>query len=597
MSSSVTAAGDQLADFTRDKRIILLAAMALVIGGISALVADALVWLIAVITNACYYGVYSPILHSPSENHLGLYAVLIPIAGGLVIGFMARYGSEKIRGHGIPEALEAILFGRSRMEPKVAFLKPVSSAISIGTGGPFGAEGPIIMTGGAVGSLFGQMFHLSSAERKTLLVAGAAGGMSAIFATPIAAVFLAVELLLFEWKPRSIIPVAIASLTAYACRVPLMGSGPVFATTGHAMLGAEGLLFAFGVGIVAGLGSGLLTALVYGFEDLFPKLKIHWMWWPAIAGLFIGVGGLIEPRVLGIGYDTIHSLLRGELIGAAVIGILIGKALIWSLSLGSGTSGGVLAPLLMIGGAFGAIEAGLIPIGDAGLWALVSMAAMMGGTMRSPLTAMIFAVELTQDYGVLPMILVACVAAYGVSVLLMRRSILTEKVARRGYHINREYSIDPLVSTRVAEVMDPEATAINASLSVAELAGMIAANNRSVTRHHGIPIIDDQGKLVGIITRGDIVKSLAEDPGGSRGVLEAGTGRPIVAYPDEVLHEAATRMLHYNIGRLPVVQRADPTRLTGYLGRVHLLQARSRQLEEEHVRDRGWYGGKVKSGA
>src|SRR5581483_3651347 len=333
MSELMDIVEDRLADFTRDKRVLTLSAMALVIGAASAVVAWVLVWLIAVITNISFYGRWSSVFQSPDHHHLGYAMVLVPVVGGLVIGLMAYYGSEKIRGHGIPEALEAILFGRSEMEPKVAVLKPLSSAISIGTGGPFGAEGPIIMTGGAVGSIFAQFFQLSAAERKTLLVAGAAGGMAAIFASPVAATLLAVELLLFEWRPRSFIPVAIAALTAAALRVPLLGAGPIFPIPAHAMLNSEGLFFAFLVGIVAGLGSGLLTTMVYAFEDLFNKLPIHWMWWPALGGVCIGVGGLIEPRVLGVGYDTIYELLRGHIVGPALIGLLIGKSLVWSLAL------------------------------------------------------------------------------------------------------------------------------------------------------------------------------------------------------------------------------------------------------------------------
>src|SRR3954466_10532276 len=461
MSGKAERVDDRLADFTRDRRILLLSLFALVIGCASAFVAYALVWLISVITGLAFFGRYSTQLLSPEHNRLGLLVVAVPALGGLVIGLVARFGSEKIRGHGIPEALEAILFGRSRMSPKVAVLKPLSSAVSIGTGGPFGAEGPIIMTGGAVGSLFAQLFHLSSAERKTLLVAGAAGGMAAIFASPVAAVLLAVELLLFEWRPRSFIPVAVAAAGAGALRVPLMGAGPIFPVTPHAALGGEGLLVAFAVGIVAGLASGALTSLVYAFEDLFERLPIHWMWWPALGGLFVGVGGYFEPRVLGVGYDTIHSLLKGEIVGAALIGILIGKSLVWSVALGSGTSGGVLAPLLMMGGALGAFEARFIPVGDVGLWAIISMAAMMGGTMRSPLTAMIFTLELTHDLNLLPGILLGTIAAHALTVLLLRRSILTEKVARRGFHITREYSVDPLTAMRVEEVMDTEVPTVS----------------------------------------------------------------------------------------------------------------------------------------
>jgi H+/Cl- antiporter ClcA len=358
---------EALADFTTDRRVLVLTFLALVIGAIGAVVAFALVWLIGVITNLAYYHRLSSAFVSPAGHHLGLASVLVPVVGGLVIGLMARFGSEKIRGHGIPEALEAILIGRSRLDAKVAILKPVSSAVSIGTGGPFGAEGPIIMTGGAFGSLFAQFFHLSAAERKTLLVAGAAAGMSAIFASPMAAVLLSVELLLFEWKPRSFIPVSAAAIVAAALRVPLLGAGPIFPVPAHAPLGGEGLFFALLVGLIAGLGSGLLTALVYGFEDLFQKLPIHWMWWPAIGGLCVGIGGLIDPRVLGVGYDTIHALVAGKLFGMAAASLLLGKALVWSIALGSGTSGGVLAPLLMMGGALGALEAPFLPAGDAAL--------------------------------------------------------------------------------------------------------------------------------------------------------------------------------------------------------------------------------------
>jgi len=578
---------DRLADFTRDRRILLLSFMAVIIGALSAVVAKVLVVLIAIFTNITFYQRFSTEFVSPANHHLGPLVILAPVIGGLIIGIMARYGSEKIRGHGIPEALEAILFGRSRMEAKVAVLKPLSSAISIGTGGPFGAEGPIIMTGGAIGSLFAQMFHLSAAERKTLLVAGAAGGMAAIFNSPVAAVLLAVELLLFEWRPRSFIPVAIASAVAAVLRVPLLGSGPIFPTHLHQALGGEGLLIAFIVGISAGLASGLLTTLVYACEDLFTKIPIHWMWWPAIGGLFVGIGGWLDPRVLGVGYDTIHSLLRGELIGATVIGLLIGKALVWSLSLGSGTSGGVLAPLLIMGGALGAIEARFIPIGDAGLWAMICMAAMMGGTMRSPLTAMIFTLELTHDLEVLPALLISCIAAHAVTVLLLRRSILTEKVARRGFHVTREYSVDPLAVLRVGEVMDQHPPTIPALMKVSDLSDRIARHDPELIGRQGTLIVDADSNLAGIITRGDLVRALEQLPENAT-VLEAGTRNLIVAYPDEILHEAVARMVRNDIGRLPVVERHNPRKLVGYLGRASVMTARLRRLEEEHDREVGW---------
>jgi H+/Cl- antiporter ClcA len=449
-------ADDRLGDFTTRPRVLRIAAMAAVVGAIGAGVAWILVQLIGIITSIAYFHSLSAIGRAPGENQLGLWAVLVPVAGGMVIGLMARYGSEKIRGHGIPEAMEAILIGRSKISAKVAVLKPLSSALAIGTGGPFGAEGPIIMTGGAVGSVFAQAFHLSDSERKTLLVAGAAAGMAAIFAAPMAAVLLAVELLLFEWKPRSFIPVAVAATVGAALRVPLLGAGAVFPVAPHAMLDMSGLAIGLIVGIVAGFASALLTKLCYACEDGFGKLPIHWMWWPMIGGLFVGVGGLFAPRALGVGYDVVRDLFAGNLVAGAALGLLVAKAAMWAVALGSGTSGGVLAPLLIMGGAIGAIEASVIPGHDAGMWAIISMAAMMGGTMRSPLTAVAFLLELTHDIGLLGGLLIACVAAHTVTVLVMRRSILTEKVARRGLHVQREYVVNPFEQHSIHD-LDSEA--------------------------------------------------------------------------------------------------------------------------------------------
>jgi chloride channel protein, CIC family len=580
---------DQLSDFTRDLRVVLLSLLAVVVGVISAFVAKALVWLIAVFTNLAFFQRFSSQLIPPGQNHLGYWVILIPAIGGLIIGFIARFGSEKIRGHGIPEALEAILFGRSRMEVKVAVLKPLSSAISIGTGGPFGAEGPIIMTGGAFGSLFAQMFHLSSVERKTLLVAGAAAGMSAIFATPVAAILLAIELLLFEWKPRSFIPVAVASAVASILRVPLLGAGPIFPVSPHPAMNGMELTVALCIGLIAGLGSGALTALVYFFEDLFLKIPIHWMWWPAIGGLFVGVTGFFDPRILGVGYETIHDLLRGNVIGIAAVTLLTLKALAWSFSLGSGTSGGVLAPLLIMGGALGAVVSPWISIGDAGMWSMISMAAMMGGTMRSPFTAMLFTLELTHDLNVLPGLLIGCVASHAVTVLMLRRSILTEKVARRGHHVMREYSVDPLMMIRVKEVMDQTTATVQASMKVSELSDRIAkADDPVLMQHQALWIVDDQNQLKGIITRGDILRFLQKNGVEDSTVLEAGNTKLIVAHPDELVYDAANKMLKNDIGRLPVVSRENPRQLIGYLGRHGIMQARLKMINEEHQREPGW---------
>jgi CIC family chloride channel protein len=574
-----------LSDFRADKRMLLLAALALPVGVISAVVAKALLWLIALITNLAFFGRFSLSAVTPQEHHLGFWVIAVPVVGALIIGLMARYGSEKIRGHGIPEALEAILLGRSLINPKIAILKPISSAISIGTGGPFGAEGPIIMTGGAFGSIFAQLFHLTSAERKTLLVAGAAGGMSAIFATPVAAILLAVELLLFEWKPRSFVPVAVASVVASLVRVPLLGGGPIFPIPMHSPMTAGELGIALFVGIVAGLGSCVLTNLVYTFEDLFQKLPFHWMWWPAIGGLVVGIGGVIEPRVLGVGYETIHGLMRGELIGAALAGLLLTKAVVWSVALGSGTSGGVLAPLLILGGGIGALLGQWIPVGDPGLWAMIGMAAMMGGTMRSPLTGMIFTLELTKDFNALPALLIGSVAALAVTVLLLRRSILTEKLARRGQHISREYSVDLFELIRVGDVMEANAPMIPADMTIAELSDQLVKGDPAISGRQGILIMAPLNQLAGIITRGDIVRALQKNP--EMSVLEAGKTELIVTYADETLHNAIALMLKNNVGRLPVVDRAATRRVVGYLGRADILEARMRSHEEEELREKG----------
>ena len=584
-----------LGDFTADRRLLSLTAYAVLIGAMSACVAWALAWLIGAITNLVYYHRLSSALGSPAANRLGVWALLIPVVGGLIVGLMARYGSEKIRGHGIPEAMEAILVGESRMEARVAVLKPISSAISIGTGGPFGAEGPIIMTGGAFGSLFAQAFHLSSAERKTLLVAGASGGMAAIFGTPLAAVMIAVELLLFEWKPRSFIPVAAAAAVAAALRVPLLGPGPLFPVAPHLALPLSVLGWSLVAGLVAGFGSAGLTGLVYGFEDLFAKLKFHFMWWPAIGGLAIGLGGLLYPRALGVGYDTIGDLIRGHLVGASLLGLLITKALIWSIALGSGTSGGVLAPLLIMGGSLGALGASALHARDPGLWAMITMAAMMGGTMRSPFTAIIFVLELTLDVSVLPALLVACIAADAVTVLLMKRSILTEKVARHGHHVAREYSVSPLETVRVDEVMDRAVPTIPAASPVAEVARRLATHDPVLVRHHAWPLVDEAGALVGILTRGDLLRARENSGADGRPVLEYGTRELTVTHPDEMLEEAIGKMASRGVGRLPVVERRDPAHLLGYLGRTGLLDAWLQRVEEEDKRETGVVAGGLKS--
>jgi CIC family chloride channel protein len=499
---------------------------------------------------------------------------------------MARYGSERIRGHGIPEAIEAILINGSRVEPKVAFLKPLSSAISIGTGGPFGAEGPIIMTGGAFGSMIAQLFHLSSAERKTLLVAGAAAGMSATFAAPLSAALLAVELLLFEWKPRSIIPVALASATAGAARRYILGLGPLFTVHPHPVfIGPQGLAGCVLAGLLAGLLSAAVTAAVYGAEDAFQKLPIHWMWWPAIGGLVVGLGGLVFPQALGVGYETIGALIQGDVPKATIAGILIVKALIWAVSLGSGTSGGVLAPLLMMGGALGGVEAMFLPFEGAGFWPLISMGAILGGTMRCPFTGIVFALELTHDFNTLLPLLVANVIAYSVTVLLLKRSILTEKLSRRGFHLSREYSVDPLEIVFAREVMRTNIIALPAGETIEELAASFKPDHQPRGQHL-YPVIDGDRKVIGVITRRDLRDILARPHPVGATVGSVSRRVPVVAYSSEPLRVVAYRMAEKQVTRMPVIDGESGGKLTGMISLQDLLSARARTLNEERNRER-----------
>ena len=503
----------ELGDFTTTARVIPISILAIAIGFIASGVAWLLLKLIGLFTNLFYFQRVDTAMTSPANAHLGWVAVLIPVLGSLVIGVMARYGSERIRGHGIPEAIESILMNGSRVKPRLAVLKPLSAAISIGSGGPFGAEGPIIMTGGAFGSLIAQFFHLTSAERKTLLVAGAAAGMSATFAAPLSAVLLAVELLLFEWKPRSAIPVALASATAGAARRYILGVGPLFPVATHPVfIGPAGLMSCILIGIAAGALSALLTVGVYAAEDAFQKLPIHWMWWPAIGGLCVGIGGLIFPPALGVGYDSIHLLLKGDVALHFLLGVLLVKSAIWMISLGSGTSGGVLAPLLMMGAALGGAAEMILPHFGSGFWPLVGMGAILGGTMRSPFTGIVFAVELTHDFNMLLPLLVANFLAHGFTVLVLKRSILTEKIARRGFHLSREYAIDPLEILFVREVMsaplDDEMVHENMALAAHPDESLrVVVYRMAETGSTRLPVKDETGEMLGIVSLDDLLRA------------------------------------------------------------------------------------------
>lgn len=576
-------------------RIVLISFLSAAVGLIAGVVAYALYHLIGFFTNLFFFHKISASFHSARDNHLGLLVILVPVIGGLIVGVMAKYGSAKIKGHGIPEAMEAVLVSRSRIEPRVAILKPISAAIAIGTGGPFGAEGPIIQTGGALGSLVGQVFHTTAAERKVLLGCGAAAGMSATFNTPIAGVILAIELLLFEFKSRSFIPLVIASTLATAVHMRLLGPGPMFAV-GPVDFGVpHALPFYLLLGVLCGLAAYTFSKSLYWVEDQFDKLPIDPLWWPAIGALMLGIIGYFVPRVLGVGYDTIGDILHASLAWKLLLLVMFAKAIALLVSLGSGTSGGLLAPMFMSSAALG----GLYAIGmnwvfpdahlAAGAFALVAMGAVFGAASRAAFTFIIFAFEITRDYNaVLPLMLVTVIAE-GIALLLMpKSSIMTEKLARRGLLIHQDYETDILQHVAVAETMDTEPPTIVEDMRVREVADRITRHDPAISKHQGIFIVDAEGNLQGVLTRRDVLRALDEDPTRDATVLEAGSRDLVVSYPDETLNQAAAKMLRHNIGRLAVVDRANPQKLVGYLGRREVMAARLRRLDEEHVLEPGW---------
>ena len=559
----------------------MLAAAGLVTGTGGALAAWVLIKLIALVTNLVWFGRVSAEASDMALATRGPWMIVAPVLGSIAIGLMARFGSDKIRGHGIPEAIEAILYGESRLSPKVAVLKPVSSAISIGTGGPFGAEGPIIMTGGAIGSLFAQCFHLSAAERKTLLVAGAAAGMTAIFGTPVAAILLAVEVLLFEWKPRSLVPVVVSAVTALVWRPLLVGQGPLFALSGHIPAIAGFVVGAVLIGLIVGAAASLLSAMLYRIEDAFHHLPIHWMWWPALGGAVVGIGGLIDPRVLGAGYGNIQDLLAGSLLLQAVLLLLAVKALVWLVALGSGTSGGILAPLLIIGGATGAAIGQLLP-GSDGVWALIGMAGILSAAMRAPLTGAIFAIELTGRLDALPATMAAAAAGYAVAVLVLRRSILTEKIARRGRHIQQEMTIDPWAIVCVGDIMTSMPDTLPGDMPVSRALEHFALPHA----HRSYPIIGEDGRPIGIVSRSDALRWRSETVTDDVTLAERQSDRGLLLVtPDTPVTVLADLMVKDDVDRVPVVDARTGV-VVGIVARRDLLRVRLHAHRENRERRR-----------
>ena len=574
---------------TGSYRIGWMSLLAAIIGVLAGLIAYVLYDLIALFTNLTFYHTLSLHFRSPEMTTIGPWIILMPVIGGLIVGLMAKYGTPKIKGHGIPEAMEAVLTTRSRIEAKVAILKPLSAAIAIGTGGPFGAEGPIIQTGGAVGSLVGQMISMTASERKVLLACGAGAGMAATFNTPIAGVILAIELLLFEFRARSFIPLVIACTLATSVRGVLFGQHSMFSMGNVNFDVPRGLPFYLLLGVICGVAAIGFTKLLYWVEDQFDRLPINDLWHPAIGALGLGIIGFFVPRVLGVGYDTISDILNNNLGLKLLILIAVFKALALVISLGSGTSGGLLAPMFMSSAALGGVFAigvnALVPGAhlSPGAFALVAMAAVFGAASRATFAFIVFAFEITRDYNAILPLMLGCVIADLIALRYLPTSIMTEKLARRGLHVPGEYEASVLHTVRLSEVMRSDVQPISADMTVAEL------GRNGINLSRGLPIADQQGCLAGVITQGDVLRALENDSDGRATVLEAGTSSPIVAHPDEFVHDALHRMVRNNIGRLPVVSRDDPKRMVGYFDRSNLLNAWKRQIEEEGVQEHGWF--------
>jgi CIC family chloride channel protein len=573
-----------------DARVVFLCVLSIAIAVAAAFIARALIHLIAGVTNLSFFGHFS-FETSPSlaDNHLGLWIIFIPVIGGVIVGIMARYGSKAIRGHGIPEAMEQVLLNQSRIPARITFLKPISSAIAIGTGGPFGAEGPIIATGGALGSLLGQVIRTTASERKTLLSAGAAAGMAATFGSPVAAVLLAVELLLFEFRARSIIPVALAAATAAGMRMVFKEPYPVFNMPILNAPGGEALWIYIAIGAIMGLVATLVTRIVYGIEDLFEHLPVHWMWWPAIGAVAVGIIGYFEPKTMGVGYDNITHFIKDQPLAGVALWFVLLKFISWAIALGSGTSGGTLAPLFTIGGGVGAAlgigAAHLFPAAhiDPRIAALVGMAALFAGASRALLTSVVFAFETTlQPLGLLPL-LGGCSAAFLVSCLTMRHSIMTEKIARRGVRVPAEYSADFLDMVLVRDMMSTTVRTLRADDKLEAIRQWISSRAPGTT-HQGYPILDETGLLIGVLTRRNL---LDPENAGDKPLKELIQRRPSFVYDDLTLRDAADHMVRHDIGRLPVLSRST-SKMVGIVTRSDLIRAHRRRLVEQESETITW---------
>jgi H+/Cl- antiporter ClcA/CBS domain-containing protein len=630
--NDLPSAPEDTIDTTGEFRLGFVTVLAGVIGVLAGIVAFLIYHLIGLLTNLFFYRRVSFEFVTPPNSGLPIWVPLIPAFGGLMVGLMAKYGTPRIRGHGIPEAMEAVWNNQSTISPRVLILKPISAAVAIGTGAPFGVEGPIIQSGGAMGSVLGQWITTTVAERKVLLACGAAAGMAATFNTPLAGVLLAIELLLFEFRTRSFVPLSVASIIATGVRHPLLGSEPLLHMGELSVRLLPNLPFLLVLGVILG---GAVVVFKEGYfvtEDFFDRVPVGNVFLPALGGLILGVIGLAVPRVLGVGYEVTSEILQAELPVMLIVLVVVGKTLGVYVTLGSRTSGGFLAPMFVVGAGIGSLFAFAVNAFVPGvtvspeLFALAGLGALFGVAARTTFAFVLFAVEVTQVYEAILAVFLVAVVADAVASLTLENSLMTEELARRGVTIYQEYEVDPLKRFRVEEIMDRRPATVGPDVTVSQLLGRLgfesdddaaavtnggsatavdapapleaagsagdasaAGGERSGddrTLHEALPIVDDEDGLVGIVTYGDLLRSVVRDDGESA-VRDVGTSDLVFGYPDERVFEAAVRMASNEVEQLPIVRRDDSSELLGLLDSQNLMTSALEQLKEEQVREEG----------
>jgi H+/Cl- antiporter ClcA len=572
------------------RRTVFLVALAVGLGIASGGAAWFLVRLIALITNFALFQRWGTALPSFRDLRPGWTLPFAAAAGGAVVALLARW-APVIRGHGIPEAMEAVLTRQSRISPRAAVAKPLSAAIAIGTGGPFGAEGPIIVTGGALGSLVGQVLRVSPAERKILLASGAAAGMAAVFGAPLAAVVLAIELLLFEFSSRSLMPLVVAASIAGGMHALLFASSPIFTVPAHRFSGIEELPTFAALGLACGLLAVVVCRGLFAVEAGFRRLPVREDFHPILGGLAFAAVGFLVPRALGVGYDAIDDVLAGHLALGTLALLLIGKLLAWWLALGSGTSGGTLAPILLIGGCFGGLFAAgvdaLRPSAEVSASAivLVAMAATFGAATRATFTSIVFAFELTHDYDAILPLMLATVAAELVARSLLDHDLMTEKLYRRGLEVPRGYEPDVLRSTRVRNAMSSPAAVLSAVTTIAE------AQAHFVTAGHGAyPLVDADGRCVGIVTRTDLLAVGAEP---QAPVTTVASEDVVSVGPNDLLVDVIERIVDEHVSHVPVLDAEK--RVLGICTRTDVLRITAARRESERAQP-GWRPSLLRAG-